>query len=464
MSTITSLGIGSGLDIASLVSQLVKAEGDPATTRLNTQQQTASAQLSALGTLKSSLSSLQTSLKALSGQTVFQATKASSSQEALFTVSASAKASAGQYQVEVQRLAERHKLGSDSVASTQTFGGSAGDQLVIAAGSDSFTLDLSAGKTLSEIRDGINAAADNPGITASLIQVDDTRQVLMLTAADTGSAKAVSVTETLATSPSLSFDTKNLDAKGVPLANTALLDSLVKIDGIDVTRAGNQLTDVIEGLTIDLHKAEEGTRGTLSVSPDQTSAASAVSTFVGQYNALVDTLTRVSGYKGADATQPALFGDATTRGIASRLRVELGRGLSGLDGAFSNLSQIGIRTGTDGKLTLDATALNAALAKDSAGVSDLFASTDGFATRINGLIETYIQSGGVLEARTKGAQGRLDRIDDAREILDRRLTALEARYKKQFTAMDTLVGQLQSTSSFLTQQFAALSSNTSSTK
>jgi flagellar hook-associated protein 2 len=463
MASITSLGIGSGLDIASLVSQLVKAEGDPTTTRLNTQQQTASAELSALGTLKSSLSSLQTSLKALSGQTVFQATKASSSQEALFTVSASAKASAGQYQVEVQRLAERHKLGSDSVASTQTFGGADGDQLVIAAGGDSFTLDLAAGKTLSEIRDGINAAADNPGLTATLVQVDDTNQVLMLTAADTGSAKTITVTETLASGSSLSFNTANLDAKGQPLADTALLDSLVKIDGIDVTRAGNQLTDVIEGLTIDLHKAEEGTRGALSVSPDQTSATSAVSAFVSQYNALVDTLTKVSGYQGADATQPALFGDAATRGIASQLRVELGRDLNGLDSTFSRLSEIGIATGKDGKLTLDMTALNAALAKDRAGVGALFGSTDGLANRIGGLIDTYIKSGGVLEARTKGAQGRLDRIDDAREALDRRLTALEARYKKQFTAMDTLVGQLQSTSSYLTQQFAAMSNSTNST-
>ena len=179
-----------------------------------------------------------------------------------------------------------------------------------------------------------------------------------------------------------------------------------------------------------------------------------------QYNALVDTLTRVSGYKGADATQPALFGDATTRGIASRLRVELGRDLSGLDGAFSSLSEIGIATGTDGKLTLDTTALNAALAKDSAGVGELFGSADGFATRIGGLIDSYVKTGGILEARTTGLQGRLDRIDDSRESLDRRLTALEARYKKQFTAMDTLVGQLQSTSSFLTQQFAALNSST----
>ncbi len=468
MASITSLGIGSGLDISGLVSQLVAAEGDPAKARLNTRQQTASAQLSALGTLKSALTSLQSSLKGLSGQTGFQATKASSSDEALFTASAADQASAGQYQVEVLRLAQRHKLGSDIIDSTQTFGGTAGDQLVIAAGGDSFTLDLSAGKTLSAIRDSINAAADNPGIVATLVKVDDTHQALMLTAADTGSAKAVTVSETLAASPSLSFDTANLAADGTPLADTALLDSAVRIDGIAVTRAGNQLTDVIEGLTIDLHKADPGTqttpgtRATLGVSRDTESAASAVAAFVGQYNALANTLTQVSGFKGVGAAQPALYGDAGTRGIASRLRVELGRTLSGLDGAFSNLAEIGIATGTDGKLTLNNTALNAALAKDAAGVGALFASADGFATRIGGLIDSYVKSGGTLDAGTSGAQSRLDRISDSREALDRRLNGLQARYLKQYTAMDTLVGQLQSTGSFLTQQFAALSNLTKS--
>jgi flagellar hook-associated protein 2 len=462
MSTITSLGIGSGLDINTLVSQLVKAEGDPATARLDTQQQDASADLSALGALKSALSSLKSSLTGLTDLTDFQGTKVSSSNEDLFTVSSTSEASVGQYQVEVVRLAQRHKLASDSFTSTQTFGGSAGDQLVIGAGGKSFTLDLSTGKTLSELRDAINDATDNPGITASLVKVDSTHQVLTLNAADAGSANAISVTETLASSASLSFDMANLDAAGTALASTALLDSEVRVDGTTITRSGNSLTDVIDGVTINLKKAESGTRATLNVSQDLTSVSANVAAFVSQYNAFASTLTALSGFRGVGATQPALFGDAGAQSISSQLRIAVGRSVTGLDGAFSNLSQIGITMGSDGKLTLDSTKLNTALTTDLKGVGELFASTNGIATGMNGLIDTYVKSGGTLDSRSQGVQGRLDRISTSRDELDRRLTALEARYKKQFTAMDTLVGQLQSTSSYLSAQFTAMSSQTKS--
>lgn len=464
MASITStLGIGSGLDIGSLVSQLVKAEGDPETARLNNQGQKATAELSALGTLKSALSSLQSSLTGLAAQTGFQTRGASSSNPTLFTVSAADKASVGQYQVEVGRLAQRHKLAADSFASTETFGGLASNQLRIESGSKSFTIDLWGAKTLSEIRDGINAAADNPGIVATLVKVDDTNQVLMLNAADTGNTNKIKVTENLPPdAPSLGFHTANLDAAGQPLTDTALLDSKVLIDGTEITRAGNQLTDVIDGLTIDLQKAESGTRATLSVSRDLTSVTTNVSSFVSQYNAFASTLTSLSGFRGVGATQPALYGDAGVRGLTNQLRAELGRTVTGHTGAFSKLSAIGITTGTDGKLTLDNTKLNAALAKDPSGVGALFGSKDGFATRIDGLIDSYVKSGGVLDARTHGTQGRIDRISTSQATLDRRLTALEAQYKKQFTAMDTLVGKLQSTSSYLTQQFTALNNLTKS--
>lgn len=464
MASITSsLGIGSGLDITSLVSQLVKAEGDPQTTQLNNQGQKATAELSALGTLKSALSSLQSSLTGLAAQTDVQATKVTSSDETLFTAistSSTGKVPTGQYQLEVLRLAQTHKLGSDSLSSTQTFGGSAGDQLVIGAGGKSFTLDLATGKTLSEIRDSINAATDNPGIVASLVKVDDSHQVLTLNAANTGSANAVTATATLAAGASLSFHTANLDASGQQMTDTTLLDAAVRIDGTAVTRSSNQLTDVIDGLTINLQKAASGTRATLSVSRDLTSTTTDVSAFVSQYNAFTSTLTALSGFKGVGATQPALYGDAGVRGLTNQLRVELGRTVTGLTGAFTKLSDIGITTGSDGRLTLDNTKLNAALTKDPSGVGKLFGSTDGFATRVDGLIKSYVQSGGVLDSRTQGVKGRIDRINTSQATLDRRLTALEAQYKKQFTAMDTLVGQLQSTSSYLTAQFTALSKTT----
>lgn len=456
MTSITSMGIGSGLDIAGLVSQLVKAEGAPATARLDRQAQKANAQLSALGSLKSALASLRDSLKGLADQSAFRALSVTSSQDALLGASASDQARPGQFQVEVLRLAQHHKLASDGFEAGQTFGGAAGDALVIGAGGESFTLDLSTARTLVQIRDAINAAAGNPGVTATLLQVDADHQVLILTAAASGQAQAISLTETLASGPSLSLDTANLDGAGQPLGDLALLDAALRVDGVAVTRPGNRVADLIQGLTLDLRRAEPGALVGLELRPDREAISEAVSGFVTQYNAFIDTLSKVAGFKGTGAEQPPLFGDAAARGIANRLRTELSQGLAAPEGAFSTLSEVGVRLGVDGKLTLSTETLEAALAQDLKGVAALFGPGDGLARRLDGLIGSYLGSGGVIDARTKGIQGQLERIDDSRESLERRLGALEARYRQQFTVMDALIGQLQATSSFLTQQLAAL--------
>jgi flagellar hook-associated protein 2 len=460
MASITAGGIGSGLDITSLVAQLVSAEGAPAKARLDRQEQKVSAQLSALGFLRSSLSSLRDSLSGLADQSAFRAMSAVSSHESVVVATAGDGAQPGQYQIEVLRLAQRHKLGSATFESTQTFGGSVGDTLAVATGAWSFNLDLSTAKTLSGIRDAINSSAGNPGVAATLLQVDATHQVLVLSAADTGQAHAISLTETLASGPPLSFSMTNLNASGQPLTDTALLDAAFRIDGIAMTRPSNQITDVIDELTIDLRQAEPGTLASLELGPDLESITKAVSEFVTRYNAFIDTLSQVAGFRGVGVEQPPLFGDAAARGIAFRVRDELARDLGGPEGTVSALFDIGIRGGKNGKLTLDNDILAASLARDSSGVVALFGAEDGVAKRLDRLIDSYLESGGVFDTRNKGLQGRLDRIEDSRESLERRLSGLEARYLQQFTAMDVLVGQLQATSTFLTQQLSALTNNT----
>lgn len=456
MAGITTGGIGSGIDITGLVSKLVEAEATPVTTRLNRQEKETSAELSALGLLKSGVSSLRNSLKGLSGEDAFQAMSAASSDETLLSASADETAVPGRYQVEVLRLAQTHKLGSQTFDSTQTFGGSAGDGLLVAAGEDTFTIDLSTPKTLAQIRDAINGANNNPGITASLLQVAEGREVLMVTAAGSGQARAVNLTATLAQGSALSFQTVNQNAAGEPLTDLSELDAAVRIDGFEITRPDNPLSDVIEGLTIDLKRAEPGTTVTLEASADRSAASSAVSAFVKAYNSLVDIFTQVSGYKGPGVEQPALFGDAATRGLGSRLRAELSHAEAVPEGGVSTLSQLGLRTDLNGKLTLDTKALQAALAEDPDGVSRLLGAEGGLAGRLEGLLSPYAAADGILSARTKGLEGRLERIDDSRESLERRLELLETRYRQQFMAMDALVGQLMSTSDFLTQQLSAL--------
>lgn len=456
MASITSMGLGSGLDISSLVAQLVEAEGAPVSARLDRREAETTAELSALGTLKSALSSLQTSLEKLDEASDFGSLKAVSRNEELFTATAGTGAAAGSYQLEVLRLAQQHKMASDTFESSQVFGGNVGDELAVTVDGGSMTLDLSAGMTLEGIRDAINSAEDNPGVTASLISVDDGHQVLTITSNETGSAHQVQVTETLAGGPSLSFDTANLDADGVLLADLAELDAAVRLDGVEITRSTSQIADVIEGVTINLLQAQPGTRATLSVELDRESVSSAISQFVGQYNGMLGALDSVAGYKGEGATQPALFGDAMTRTIGNRLREGLGGSVAGLEGAFSTLAEIGITFDEAGKLVLDQEALDNAISEDPDGITQLFSAEQGFAASLSAFLDPYLESDGLFESRTDGLEARLDSIDEARDRLDRRLANLEERYIQQYTAMDILVGELMATSDFLTQQFANL--------
>lgn len=458
MASITTMGMGSGLDIGGLVSQLVAAEGAPTSQRLDRQERQAAATLSALGTLKSGLASLRAGAEKLAEAATADADAyaASSSEEEILSASAGDDATAGSYQVEVLRLAQRHKLGSDSFEGTQTFGGTAGDQLVLSAGEESMTLDMSTGRTLAEIRDAINDDPDNPGIGASIIRVDEAHEVLTLTASEPGSEQAISLSEALASGPSLALDTLNFDSGGERVSDLTALDAAVRIDGVEVTRSTNQLTDVVDGLSLALGKAEPGALIEVAVEPDHEPLTAAIKDFVGKYNAFTAAVTTYSGYRGEGADQPALFGDSLPRSLANLMRVELGRSISGLDGSFSALTEIGITTGADGRLSLDEAELSSAIETDAAGVAALFVGDEGIAAGIDAVSGRYLDSGGVFETRSDGLERRLDRIGDAREALDRRLEGLELRYRQQFSAMDALVGQLTTTSDFLTQQFAAL--------
>ncbi|MGA7980090.1 MAG: flagellar filament capping protein FliD [Chromatiaceae bacterium] len=456
MAVLSAAGLGSGLDISGLVSKLVAAEGDPAKARLTKQESSLTAEFSALGTLQSALSGLQASLEKVDKASDFALVKASSGNVDLFTATAEKGAAPGNFRVEVERLAQPHKLASASLAADATFGGSDGDSLTLMINAEALVIDLSQGNTLAELRDAVNSASDNPGVRATLINVDETHQTLLLTATETGSANRIEVTETISSGGSLALTTANRDADGNLLGDLTGLDAAVTIDGIPVTRPSNAITDAIEGVSLSLRGAAPGSPADLAVAVDQQGISAAISSFVDKYNGLVRTLSGVSGYRGEEADQPALFGDAMTRSIGNRLRSELGRSLPELDGAFASLADIGITTKTDGTLVLDSAKLNEALSTDPAAVGQLFYSDQGYAPRFAAILSSYLDTGGVLDSRTAGVQSQIDDIGDRRTALDERLTSLEERYMRQFTALDAMVGQLSATSDFLTHQLANL--------
>lgn len=450
MPAITSAGLGSGLDIEGLVSKLVAAEGQPASLRLNTKEAKLQTDLSALGSLKGALSAFQTSVQGLKDVSAFQARTAISSNTDLFTVSADSSAVAGSFSIKVEQLAQSAKMRSGDFTSDTAVPGAG--TLAIDLGASSFTITVAGDTTLAGVRDAINKASDNPGITATLIKVDSGSQ-LVLTSDKVGAANAISITAT---------DTDALDGNDLTRLSTASLtsiqsaaDAIIYIDGQKVTKTSNSLSDVISGVTISLKKADPLKTETLSIALDKESAKSKVNDFIKAYNSLAGTMSSLSSYNAQTKQAGQLFGDATLRGVQNQIRQVLANPVQGVTGV-STLAEIGIKTNKSGMLELDSTKLDSVIASNFEAVSQLFASGNGLATRFDNVLTNYLSFDGALSSRVDGVNKQIGDINDQRDKLNLRLTAIEARYRKQFTAMDALLGQLQATGSYLTQQLANL--------
>jgi flagellar hook-associated protein 2 len=436
----TSVGT---LDVQSLVTQLVAAERGPQDARLTAAKGKINVTLSAIGTFKGGLSALQAAVDALTGtNTAIGRLSTTLSKEGYFTASASGDAVAGRYEVEVVSLAKAHK-----VASAPFLGGASsvvGDgPVTIDVGGQDFTVTLaSPNNTLADLRDAINAAQDNTGVSATLLTEDGGTR-LMLTSTTAGTAHQITVTTALFTS-----------AQAQPASNAQ-----IKIDDFTYTGSSNTITGALDGVTLDLTKAEPGTKITLDVTADRSSASTAIQELVRAYNAVVGVVKKHGSYDAVTKTGGPLMGDIGVRSAMQQIRNILG-GEHG-DGVFTMLAQLGVSTQTDGTLTVDAGKLDAALVKDADAVRELFSGTDRIAERLSKVLDGFLDGEGRIAAQTDRLQKRLDLIAEQTESLDRRMELVRARYLKQFTALDALLGQMQSTSTYLTQQLAGLPGSSS---
>ncbi|MDF1527570.1 MAG: flagellar filament capping protein FliD [Sedimenticola sp.] len=443
---ISSPGLGSGLDVTGIVSQLMAIEQQPLT-RLNQKEAQAQAQISAYGSLKGGLSSLQSAMTKLMDAATFQATKSSSSDSDVITVSSDTDAVGSSYNITVNRLAQQHKLGSSEFASSTTFGGMAGDELTLTVGSDSFTLDLSTAMTLSEIQSAINVETNGTGVTAGLITGDSGNQTLVFTSGSSGYDHRVQLSfGGSLDANTFNFSMLNRDASDQLLSGENELDASLTVDGVSVTRASNSVTDVIEGLTLNLQSIGQSN---ISINQDSSVAKSAVSGFVKAYNDMNDQLSTLQG-SGASGS--------VLRNIENQLRGMLNTSLTGL-GSFSYISQLGVTTNSDtGKLEFDSETFVTAMEGASQSVIDFFGDEDGgFATKFDGLLEGFVKSGGTIDSIIDGSNSRIESIGRSRESLERRLENVEARYLRQFGALDGLIASMTTTSDYLASQLDILS-------
>jgi len=448
---LTSSGIGSGLDIDSLVTQLVRAEGAAPSLRLNKREATYQSDLSAIGQLKSALSEFQTSLESLSKVDKLQPRSSSSSDTSLFTASADQTAAAGSYEIEVLTLAQPAKVRSNSFTDSDTEIIGTGT-LDISLGASTFQIAVdSTNNTLEGIRDAINNAPDNSGVSASIINVDGGPQ-LVLDSSTNGSANTITIAA-IDDDGADGFDLARLDSANLIVAQPAQ-DATFNLDNQLVTKDSNSFSDVITGVTIDLKKEEIGTAGTLTVELDSGAIEAKVKRFALTYNALTDTLKALSSYDPETKIAGPLQGDALLRGVQSSVRNILGDSIDGLK--YGNITELGITTDEAGHFQVDTTRLAEVMSEDFTAVSELFASDNGLVSKLDETLDAYLSSTGSVVSREASLKSSISDVADDREVLGKRLIAIEKRYRSKFSAMDLLLGQLQNTSTYLAQQFENL--------
>jgi len=441
MATISAAGIGSGLDIESIISSLMAAEQVPLQ-KLQVRAGDLLTQISAYGTLRSALATFQDSVSALSSTDDFNLFTATSGDEESYTVTADNTAASGSYSVKVDTLAAAHKLGSTTaIADADTLIGNAGDQMTITIGSNSFTLDIG-GKSLSEIQGLINDASDNVGVSAGIVTESASSVHLVLTSDNSGLDNQISVAFTD------SLDNPIADPLGMSEIQAAA-DAQITIDNTYViTGSSNTISGAIEGVTFEL-LGEAAAATQMSISRSNSDISSAVSSLVTSYNSLLSSI--------GNLRNDSLDGDSTLRLIETQVRSIMG-GKAAVDGAYTYASQVGISFEKDGTLSFDSTELNSALESDLSAVVDLFANEDqGLAVRLDALVEGMLDTSGLIDAREEGLNASVDSTNARIDEMEYRLTLVESHYRAQFTALDTLMGQLQSTSDWLTGQLSTLS-------
>jgi flagellar hook-associated protein 2 len=454
---IQSLGIGSGLDIKSLVAQLVAADRSPVESRLTRKASDVAAQLSALGALKGALSGFQSALQPLKTVGQFAARTATSGDQDIFTATTGTTAVAGAYAVEVRQLALPEQLISNAFSGGATAVVGSGTLTLKLGATSSFSVTLdSTHNTLADIRDAINAASDNPGINATLVYGTGGAQ-LVLASSDTGAANTIEVSASggdgglaqLAYAPG---------ATSHYTASQTARDAIVVISGVEHHNASNVIDSAIDGVTLTLKASNTGSTASLVVANDQNTALANIRKFVSAYNDMQAQFTTLGKYDAATMKGGPLLGDWLLNSVDfSMVRGTTDR-VASVAGSTNSLAAIGITTGSDGLLKIDSTKLTAALQANPAGVASMFGATDGIAARLDATVEKILASSGAIAARNANLADAQKSISEDSQKLDDQTAVVQQRYLAQFTALDSLMAQLQSTSNYLTQQLANVSS------
>lgn len=446
MASISSLGIGSGLDLNGLLDQL-KTDARQQLTPIVKQQQSYQAEISAFGTLENALTDFREAAAELADPETFRAVKTENSGES-FTVSADEEAVVGSYDIQVTQKARSYSVATAGLASKEAALGGGTISFTLGNG-ETFSVDVSdSDSSLVDIRDAINSA--DGGVTASIIDDgSDQPYRLVLSSTDTGTDAAITAVDFGSGGLGSSL---GLDVSTEVQARNAQLT----VNGIAIESQDNRVEGAIQGVTLNV--TDTG-NATLDITPDTSGVGKKVESFVSAYNDLQETLSKLTDYNSDSETAGTLLGNATVRGVETRLRSLMSDVVEG--GDFNTLSDVGISLQLDGTLEIDEEALDKVVANQPDSMAEFFSGgTDesgGFASRIDTALGGMVDDGGTLDKATEGLETRIDGLADRYDRTEAQIDETIARYRTQFSQLDGMIASMNSTSSYLTQQFDALS-------
>ncbi|AFT94467.1 flagellar filament capping protein FliD [Alteromonas sp. 07-89-2] len=471
--TIQSLGVGSGLALDDLVQQLLTAERQPKEERLNAKEERIEAEISGLGQIKSKLSDFKDAVDELRSDNGINGREPTitnpSEDNDVLSAEASNSALRGSYEVVVEQLAAGSRITTDAGAFTSSsdpvLTSGTGSLTFDVGGSKSFTIDVTAGMSLTALREKINNSDDNFGVTANIIDTGTgAGPRLVFSSSETGDGNDLVITNDTGAAEldrlSTTGGTNNISAANIESARNAI----AYIDGIEVQSSSNEFENTIQNVSFEVNEvspkdaAGDFLATKLSIGYDKEGLDKKIRDFVDNYNALIDEIKTLTRYGESELEEDgALAGDSLLRGIQSGLASIVGDNVS--SSALGGLFQIGIEFDDDGKLEIGSTdfglgtgedRLEDALEDSFDEIAKLFTDPDeGIATRLYEFSKEYTSYSGLISLRERAAKDDREDLYDQRETLELRMLNYEEILRDKYLNLDQTVAQLNQTGSAL---------------
>ncbi|GMM68386.1 flagellar filament capping protein FliD [Alteromonas sp. MTD1] len=471
--TIQSLGVGSGLALDDLVQQLLTAERQPKEARLNAKEERIEAEISGLGQIKSKLSDFKDAVDELRSDNGINGREPTitnpSEDNDVLSAEASNSALRGTYEIEVEQLASGSRITTDDGAFTSSsdsvLSSGTGSLTFDVGGSDSFTINVSAGMTLTQLREAINNADDNFGVTANIIDTGTSAGPrLVFSSSETGDGNDLVITNDTGTAELDRLSTTG-GAGSISAANIeSARNAIAYIDGIEVQSSTNEFENTIQNVSFEVNEvspkdaAGDFLATKLNIGFDKDGLDKKIRDFVDNYNSLIDEIQTLTRYGESELEEDgALAGDSLLRGIQSGLASIIGDNVS--SSALGGLFQVGIEFNDEGKLEIGTTdfglgsgedRLEDALEDNFDEIAKLFTDdNEGIATRLYEFSKEYTSFSGLISLRERAAKDNRDELFDERETLELRMLNYEEILRDKYLNLDQTVAQLNQTGSAL---------------